>query len=491
VTDSIPWNGAPLNYDFSMFPILRFALVASVFSVQAAVRVTAGRLELRTFFGTDSVRLAFRDGKGLATIDFSDATPIAAGIPGTDGAIAPQFSHNGRWLVYGLGPSTDMTSNATIKSSAWLVPFAGGTPFLAVPDSAHEPRFRRTAGRDALVCPSVGVWNGWKGSGSTWEVPLDLSGAQPKKGASVLLAKGTYYGGANDSFIATGSSRAVMARLAEDPLVPRITLGYTLSWLDGALDTKERQACNTSIYPGPEHPDAMLSLDFGSAGMTNPGINGAKPWGLHDVLFLTRYDGRISTQVTRPERDVFPSLSDTTWTGHHYDDAEWSNHPYFAVANIQVSRAYLSGSGGWINEDMHEILVAIDLRSGKNLVLAQTATVGQGLTSDLQWPNLWIAPNAGTVPQVRNGWLDELSASGIAARPALRLEGRLEKGRFVSMQPLRSLRSTGLDGKEVFWRSTDRDGKTWEAPNHRRGMLLLVGETSLGLKTVTRSLELE
>jgi len=473
-----------------MHPILRFALVASVFSVQAAVRVTAGREELRTFFGTDSVRLAFRDGKDLVTIDFSDATPMAAAIPRTDGAIAPQFSRDGRWIVYGMGPSTDMTSNAATKSSAWLVPFAGGTPFLAVPDSAHEPRFRRSVGRDALVCPTVGVWNGWKGSGSTWEVPLDLSGAQPKTGSPVLLAKGTYYGGANDSFIATGSSRAVMARLADDPLVPRIALGYTLG--SGAtVDTKERQACNTSIYPGPEHPDAMLSLDFGSAGMTNPRINGAKPWELHDVLFLTRYDGRISTQVTRPERNAFPSLSDTTWTGHHYDDAEWSNHPYFAVANIQVSRAYPSGSGGWVNEDLHEILVAIDLRSGKNLVLAQTAAIGQGLTSDLQWPNLWIAPNADTVPQVRKGWLDDLEASEIAVRTASRLEGRLEKGRFVSQQPLRTLRSVGLDGKDVSWQSTDRNGRTWEAPGRKRGMLLLVGETTSGLKTVTRSLDLE
>jgi|GEM_PF-2793440 len=462
---------------------LYILLAGALACAHAGIQVVATPTELQSFFGTSAVKLAFVESKQIQVIDFAPAAPAASTLAGTNGAIAPQFSPDGHWLVYGQGPSSDMTNNAATKSSAYLVPTAGGTPTLAVADNAHEPRFRRTGASTELVYATLGVWDGWKGLGETRTLPVDLSAPTVQLGVESTLASGSYYGGANDSYLATGSSRAVMAKLSDAPLVPQITLAYPLSKSDGSLDNLERQACNISIYPGTEFSDVMMSLDFGSAGQTNAQINGGKAWGMHDLLFMTRYDGTILGQILRPARSDFPSLADDSYTGHHFDDAEWSNHPYFAVANIQVSRAFPDAGGGWINEEQHEIILAIDLRLGTTLVLAQSSQVGPGLTADLQWPNLWVDRSSANVPSVTSDWMQKMASPVRAptlSQPsgALRIIGQ----NVFSSEPLASVVSYDLRGHKRVWSSSD--GFVWSLPTKIHGVQLVVAAHAIGSVTV-------
>jgi hypothetical protein len=464
----------------------------SVLVAHANVRIVATSAELQSFFGTSAVKLAYVESKQLRVIDFSQTTPSALTLLGTTGAIAPQFAPNGDWLVYGQGPVSDMTNNASVKSAAYLIPATGGTPTLAVADAAHEPRFRRSTGTPTLVYSTLGVWDGWKGLGETRIMPVDLSTAQPKLGtATTLASSGSYYGGANDSYIATGSSRAVMSKLSDSPLAPQITLAYSLSKTGSAVDNSERQACNTSIYPGTEYPNVMMSLDFGSASQSNAQINSLKPWGLHDVLFLTRYDGSFVAHFLRPERAAFPSFADESYTSHHFDDAEWSNHPYFAVLNIQVSRAFPDAVGEWVNEEQHEILLALDLRSGESLVLAQTEKVGLGVTSDLQWPNLWVDRNSAGAPVVTADWMDNITSPVLAPRMRKQSNELIFSGRSVfAQEPIGGLRSVDIQGIMVPWIQADATGFRWSAPAGLQGVQVLVGTTSRGI-TVSKTIWLE
>lgn len=457
--------------------IIPAILLGASFLYAEAVLV-AGQAEIKSFFGTTNVRLAYVDAATVRAVDYAAASPAISELAGTTGAIAPQFSPNGAWITYGLGPAADMSNNADIASSAYLVPFAGGAPVLAVQDAAHEPRFRQHSASPELVYATQGVWMGWNGLGETRVLPVDLDGATPQFGTSSALISGSYYGGANANYIATGSNRAVMAKLGASPATPKITLGYALVNANGVVDNLERQACNTSIYPGTEFPDAMLSLDFGSGGKTNATINQGKAWAKHDILFITRYDGTRPGAFLRPERSAFATLSDASYTAHHFDDAEWSNHPYFAIANIQVSRAYQI-SGAWENEDKHEILLAIDLRTGKHLVLARSASVGFDETSDLQWPALWIDRSATGVPAVVSDWLLKLPSSvrpgaPAPALPSLRLQGRT----LIATAPLRTVRSSDLQGRLLHWQPLDADGLSWSMPSLGSGIQYIQATSS-------------
>lgn len=448
----------------------------AISAFSADVQLVASSAEIRDFFGTDSVRLAFVESKWIRVVDFSAASPTIQSLSGTSGAIAPQFSPQGDWLVYGLGPNSDMTNNINTKSSAYLVPFQGGTPTLAVADMAHEPRFRRnSSGNPELVYSTIGVWNGWSSSGETRILPVNLSSSTPSLGTSSVLLSGAYYGGANDDYVATGSTRAIMSSISNSN--PQITLAYSLTSLNGVVNSNERQACNTSIYPGTEYSNGMLSLDFGSAGMTNSSIHQGKAWGLHDILFFTLYDGTMLAHWTRPDRNAFSLFADDSYVGHHYDDVEWSNHPYFAVANIQVTRSYLVGDE-WFDEEPHEVIVAIDLRSGKHLALAQSSTVGQGISADLVWPNLWVNRNA--APKIIDNWVQQsnsIQPHTNADLPSAILQ--VYHHQIHSKKPLQTLVSYDMQGKAHSWIS-NAAGTMWKAPVGIQGVHRVVAIDSKG-----------
>jgi len=442
----------------------------AISAFSADVQLVASSADIRDFFGTDSVRLAFVESKWIQVVDFSKASPSIQTLSGTSGAISPQFSPQGDWLVYGLGPNSDMTNNINTKSSAYLVPFQGGTPSLAVADVAHEPRFRRSSSDSAeLVYSTIGVWNGWLSTGETRTLPVNLSSSTPSFGAPSVLISGAYYGGANEDYVATGSTRAIMSSISNSN--PQITLAYSLTSLSGVVNSNERQACNTSIYPGSEYSNGMLSLDFGSAGMTNSTIHQGKAWGLHDIIFFTLSDGTMLGHWVRPDRNAFYILADDSYVGHHYDDLEWSNHPYFAVANIQVTRSYLVGDE-WFDEEPHEILIAIDLRSGKHLALAQSSSVGQGVSADLVWPNLWVSRNA--APKIIDNWVQQ--SNSIHSHSNADLSSailQVYQNKVRSEMSLQTLVSFDMQGTVHSWIS-NASGTVWSAPMGLNGVQRIV-----------------
>jgi hypothetical protein len=327
----------------------------------------------------------------LCYLDFSEsaAAPAIHVIAAAKNPAVPVISPDGQWAVYASGNGAEAGSPPGSLSSVWLVRISeSAQPVLIAADSASEPRFvQNPKGKLTILFSTQAPDLAWEGHGRTMQVEVDVSGAAPAAGTpQVLWAGGGYTGGLSwdGRFLCGGGAHVAMldmtgAKGRPDTLSPNLV-----------------QSCNASISSSRIATNTMMYL---TKETSSPNVNGGKPFGEWQAILISDAAKRLvkgytyPTAFQHPVETAVPSLSGMKW--HH---CEWSNHPYFAAATLNVDRFFKAASG-YDNTNFQERIYLINLKDSTYLeVLRPDAvkTTGKLLdTSGMHWPWLWVEVPAG------------------------------------------------------------------------------------------------
>jgi hypothetical protein len=367
--------------------------------------------EVLSFLNTDSARVAvgLEDQMFLLKYQLSQTQPECTELTQAQGGILQHISEDGKYMVYARGPRGDLVNNLNEESSAFLTELQSGSDEVLIEENnAFEPRFVRGSDTYQVSYASLGVWGGWE-QGETFYKVFDSS--TDVFGPAEFLTNGSFYGGANQHVIVSGGSRGVMAPLYVDRVdtVFAFPLYHGGDVNDPEVNLNERQFCNASVSPSALYPKALMGLDFGSAGgLSNPDIAQGTPWGIHEVIFIVDDEKRILKSIKRPASDSIPGLvtSDGSLNNTvNWDDLEWTNHPYYAVTALNVSRSYPL-DGAWNTRELQERVFAVNLKNESILELFAAAERGNEYAVHFKSPYLWI-----DIPdsfEEEHGWLGEV-----------------------------------------------------------------------------------
>jgi uncharacterized protein (TIGR02171 family) len=323
---------------------------------QSAVRIVATRADLRSFFGTDAVKMVVVEGGSgeLLTLDFSQKNWALMHTTFVATPRLPSISPEGKWLAWGT--RSDGQSGVSQGSVA---PFSNPHEALSLgTSSVYSPR--------------------WVMDEITHKLRIQFAEQGSPNSDSLLWSKGKTYAWQIQDGVLQGAAEAL-------PWAGRFPDGSSTDgrfWLSsftdlrildtatGMVSTRFRfpqngkdslgstQVCNASMRPGP-NPE-VLFLDFGydkSSSLVG------KPYGIHEYLFrMDPHTGVVLGTLAAP----------TGMRG--WDYSEWSNLPGFAVAS------------GVDASETHSAVYAIRIADGATLQL-----LGGG---DLLSPGLWVRQTA-------------------------------------------------------------------------------------------------
>jgi hypothetical protein len=377
----------------------------------AEFRVCASSQQITSFTGTHKVKVLFVAGNNLHMVDFSQATPHVSPLMGTSGAIIPAISPDGQWVAYATGPANDGVARS---STVWVRGLkSGAVPRLVTADSAFHPRFIPGATPSVLVYASDGYSaNAWNGHGRMYTRTIGQDTIGPEQ---VLFAEGSFYGGvsADRRYLAHAQSSRNAFMIDMQDASGEIAALHRLRLVDnkGRDSLYNLQVCNPSISTSPQYPDMMLYIDFG----TPPNLSSAQwgEWGFHERIFLSGYDGEVrrvydvpaEIGVANPMTAVHGEIVDK-----NFDDPEWTTHPRFAVANVEIDRLVKEG-GQWEHLKRHEAVYLIDLFDSSMLRVLEVADTSVSGTGNMLWPVAWI--DRRSAMEEPDGWL----ASEAGSRP--------------------------------------------------------------------------
>jgi len=308
--------------------------------------VTLVRSEVARLVGAWEARLVFvnrANGKGTLTwIDYGESNPVARGLPDSLPVFHPVISPDGRWVAWSTalegstGPSR-IRARRLARNDTVVLDLGEGS----------IPRWW-TSGPDTFLVRASALDNttpGWSGTSTTarrWSHGT-LSGSE-----EVWAPSGSYHDGRSGPFLVTGYRRLRQydTRTGTDRI-----LFTGPSNGKGAGDTS--QVCNVSASP--DGSGRSLFLDFGYSGTST--VVG-RPYGIHEMAFVSDSAGRIVGQIPAP-------ASERQW-----EHLEWSNASRWAVSGS------IDGTGAYRN------LYLVDLDSGK----ASRIVSGQ----ELWQPGLWL-----------------------------------------------------------------------------------------------------
>lgn len=370
----------------------------------AQVRVVASLSEVSLFCGTSNVRIVYRGdiGTGIVAVDLS--TSLQTTIDTDVGTLLPSISADGQTVVFARGPSDEGLADV---ASDVLAIGIDGTYRRLLRNNAFEPRFVQGSSQ-YVVCTSTDgadVWN----TGQTWR--LDINNPT----SATAIVAGSFVGGmsTNQQYLATAFPTA---RIYDDAA----KTSTAIHWFDlkRIPDTTivERDTLATSspsISSSTVRPDVMLYTDEGwqlAATHTIPALPGLGNWGAREILFINGSDNQILRYYRAPAASDFTmqaNIDRVAW-GH----VEWTNHPYFAVASVQVFRTSPASQH-------HEAAYLINLKDSTYLKIldAQGDTATATPAGNIRWPVAWVEVPGGFVES--SDWLG--TASGTAGNDTVRV----------------------------------------------------------------------
>jgi hypothetical protein len=154
----------------------------------------------------------------------------------------------------------------------------------------------------------------------------------------------------------------------------------------------------------------MLFFDFSSSAIT-----GAKcyhpllgTWGEHQLLFLSRYDAEDLRVYNMPADRLIVPLASAQGLGEavgkQWNNPEWSNHPYYAVASLLVDRLF-AVSGGWNHTKNTESIYLVNLKDSVYIKLVESTDTSSTSTITFANPFVWVQVPDGF--QEDTTWLKE------------------------------------------------------------------------------------
>lgn len=385
--------------------------------------LTTNAAALQNICGTANVKVVFVAQNKLWIVDFSEATPQARSVNVISQPQGPVISPDGNAICYAQGVSDDPPIGGT--SSAWICDFSqAGNPRQIV-SPGWAPRFEQNASGLSLVystCgyPDVGKSNCWNGCGKTMKIDT------ASKTVTELWSAGSWFGGLsfNGQWLCTGE-RSLNAFMIDrtNPASAPCTLHTLHVKTNGAnADTVIRlQTCNPSISESRAFPDAMMYLDFGSSTIQTSKCYAPVlgQWGVHGRIFISRASGAMVKYYDVPAQPPTVSYDNAVGNGEivdkQWDYPEWSNHPYFAAATLNLDRLWSNLAAGEMQRE--EAVYLINLHDSTYTRLLQITDTSSSNTINIKWPWIWIQTPSSIAQTEDTTWLNRPIGSA-AIRPA-------------------------------------------------------------------------
>jgi hypothetical protein len=379
--------------------------VVIIFRAHAAefpVLHSASAKEIQDFLvagsGSSNAKLVFVNSTNgingqLCYCDFAEAvdTPSIHKITAVTNAKVPVISPDGQWVVYAAGEGGEAGSGKAQRSSVYICKIAeNASPVLVKADSAYEPRFMQNAstGKDTIIYSTLLPDFAWQdNSCKTMKVGVTFGNGAPSIGTpQPLWNNGGYSGGQswNKQYLCGGGGSVAMLDCAGNGVPDTITSYH--------------QACNVSVSSSRRFCDRAMYLTTGDH---DGRIKPDSTWRQWQVIFISDISQKVCRYYRVPTTfNVDPQTADTTirkpssaFCWHH---PEWSNHPYFAAATLNVQRNYRAGSL-WNGTSYQERLYLLNLRdsSYQEIVRPQPQvfvydTARYGISAGFYWPWLWV-----------------------------------------------------------------------------------------------------
>ncbi|MDD5676316.1 MAG: hypothetical protein PHC61_19240 [Chitinivibrionales bacterium] len=360
-------------------------------------------------------KLVFVNGNYLYYIDFSEAAPTIKKLPlgSAAGPICPVISPDGAYIAFATGVPDD--GEQTAVSTAWILNLTDGTVPVRAASPAYVPRFVQNATAPTIIystsaSPAPGKTYLWDGNGKVMK--KEIAGGMPGAEQEVY-AGGSYFGGLSwdERYLATAwlaGPNSYLLDLQNAARGPAEIHTLKVKKLSSNADTTIKiGTCNPSVSSSRIFTDCMMYFDFGSGAISAAGCSDSLlgSWGMHQRIFITRIDSTI-LRVYDPPSDII-TVQGKNATGEivarEWDNPEWSNHPYLAVAAVKIDRLWKDKTGAYTHTQNNEFIYAINLKDSTSIRLVETTDssyvnfnpvscseqISFQSRTDIRWPWLW------------------------------------------------------------------------------------------------------
>jgi hypothetical protein len=158
--------------------------------------------------------------------------------------------------------------------------------------------------------------------------------------------------------------------------------------------------CNISRSASRIFTNTMLYYDFGSAALTT--ANCYHPllgtWKEHALLFISRYDAEDMKVFALPADRKLVTLADAQGLGEavgkEWYFPEWSNHPYYGVACLNIDRLWLT-SGNWDHTYNTESIYLVGLKDSQYVKLIESTDTSYASTTSFSYPFIRVEAPSG------------------------------------------------------------------------------------------------
>jgi len=415
----------------------------SVFVLQAMalkVNVVKSRGEIGQFLDTLEAKCVFiagknSDGGSLHFIDISqpEEKPVVKTITQVSGAKLPEISPDGKMVTYVTGAGGEHGSPISQTATVWVCELKEDAAPVKVAELGYEPRWKQVSDVPTIIYPTIATNRQWKEpNGKTMQVEITLgSDGTISVGTPSVLVDAAYTGGLSydGKYICGGGGNAGLFNISEggDPQKPDTIVDFG-------------QTCNVSVSSHRENTGYFMNLCTQVRGSDNADLPDNVQFGTWQAIFITQpaalgsnSGDKVMRYYPYPvlDRDsLINSASQlhairTPQHSEKWHHCEWSNHPDFAVATLNVVRAYVENPAGYYdktgfgdlvgiqNSEFQERIFLINLRDESNyleIIRMDSSEVNHEQTIDLRWPGLWVSSE--TLP-VKNQLHSSFKASTI------------------------------------------------------------------------------
>jgi hypothetical protein len=355
-------------------------------------------------------KLVFCESGKFYMAQFSKDSIFVKEIPSAAHGVLPVISPDGNYYTYAKGVTGDGEENSpctTFFSS--FDPAIIASP-ITVATPAYVPRFIQNSPDPTLIYSTCSknpdiTKHAWDKCGTVVKTSfVNNTFTKPE----IVWGGGSYFGGLSydNKYLCTawlGTGFAMMLDItssANTPNYVHLKVKNNITQTDSLIKIG---VCNPSISSSRAFTNAMMFFDFGSENIPkNYSVPNFSKWALHEIIFISRFDGAILKAFKPP---VNPQLSSQEWDALTVDQAagqsyqrewnypEWSNHPYLAAATIRMSRVWSKINGTTKEWDLSynndEYIFLINLKDSTFLPVLQTTDTTKSSKRSFMWPWLW------------------------------------------------------------------------------------------------------
>jgi hypothetical protein len=443
---------------FFAIGILLVSISPSLGQLTARITVTQGRLD--TVCGTHNIKVVFMCQNSGYFVDFSESTPRIRQMANVTNAYFPVISSDGRLVTYQTDVEVEGPSTNPLSGKVWLRELAAnGTP-VKIADTGYVPRFVQNTPADtptiiystSVACPQSICYT----SGQT--VKRAIVDKTPLL-AEIVFDGGCYYGGLSwdNRYLITGwpgGPNGFMLDLQNSSAGPHAVHTMRVKKTGTDIDTfVSIGTCNISRSASRVFTNTMLYYDFGSKELTtakciHPLLG---TWKEHALLFISRYDAEDVKVFAMPAERTLVSTVDAQGLGEvvgkEWYFPEWSNHPYYGVASLNIDRLWLR-SGSWEHTYNTESIYLIGLKDSQYVKIIESSDTLYASTTSFKYPHTWVEIPDGF--QEDSTWLAKTIWDRNAVRNPFRNPKRLTSATaLLSDQQVTEISLFSISGRRI------------------------------------------